>query len=285
MQAGRTLPEYRAVRQKRRLQGPLMNPDRAGGDPTHRRVRVDAAILFSDILVVPEAMGSVQVEKVGPGSRNDSFVHLDRSEVDRAIKYVLDAVRHPRAHGRVPSSAGALTIFCYMVEEGSKIGPRRRMLSEPGCRCLLAAITQATYCTPRRRVRLFDSWAVSESTCSALPHAGSARRLKPVHGVRQGGSHFDDLPPCRHHVDWQTDRRWARDSPTWRTQICKATSTPACSNIIRGDHRMIDELGIQRPSLTWATVCTPTSLPTGRAFVQAVKEYVPATERETTTSA
>jgi len=184
-QAGRILPEYRAVRS--RLSGfkELVETPELACEVTLQPVDllgVDAAILFSDILVVPEAMGLPYelIEKVGPrfsetiGSAAD-LKRLHPVEPEEHLKYVLDAMRMTRRalDGRVPliGFAGApWTIFCYMIEGGgSKEWSRaRRMLrSEPAlAEDLLDRITEATIAYLNAQVeagaqalQLFDSWA------------------------------------------------------------------------------------------------------------------------------
>lgn len=184
-QAGRILPEYRAVRS--RLSGfkELVETPELACEVTLQPVDllgVDAAILFSDILVVPEAMGLPYelIEKVGPrfpetiGSAAD-LKRLHPVEPEEHLKYVLDAMRMTRSalDGRVPliGFAGApWTIFCYMIEGGgSKEWSRaRRMLrSEPAlAEDLLDQITEATIAYLNAQVeagaqalQLFDSWA------------------------------------------------------------------------------------------------------------------------------
>lgn len=184
-QAGRILPEYRAVRS--RLSGfkELVETPELACEVTIQPVDllgVDAAILFSDILVVPEAMGLPYelIEKVGPrfpetiGSAAD-LTRLHAVEPEEHLKYVMDAVRLTRSElgGRVPliGFAGApWTIFCYMVEGGgSKEWSRaRRMLREAPelAEDLLDRITDATivYLNAKieagvQAVQLFDSWA------------------------------------------------------------------------------------------------------------------------------
>jgi len=184
-QAGRILPEYRAVRG--RLSGfkELVETPELACEVTLQPVDllgVDAAILFSDILVVPEAMGLPYelIEKVGPrfpetirSAADLSRLHAVEPEVH--LKYVMDAVRLTRSElgGRVPliGFAGApWTIFCYMVEGGgSKEWSRaRRMLREAPelAEDLLDRITDATiaYLNAKigagaQAVQLFDSWA------------------------------------------------------------------------------------------------------------------------------
>ena len=184
-QAGRILPEYRAIRS--RLSGfkELVETPELACEVTIQPVDllgVDAAILFSDILVVPEAMWLPYelIEKVGPrfpetiGSAAD-MRRLHDVDPQEHLGYVLEAMKMTRSalDGRVPliGFAGApWTIFCYMVEGGgSKEWSRaRRMLrSEPVlAEELLDKITEATIAYLNAQVeagaqalQLFDSWA------------------------------------------------------------------------------------------------------------------------------
>lgn len=184
-QAGRILPEYRAVRAGLSGFKELVETPELACEVTLQPVDllgVDAAILFSDILVVPEAMGLPYelIEKVGPrfpdtiGSARD-LGRLHAVEPEEHLGYVLEAMRLTRRalDGRVPliGFAGApWTIFCYMVEGGgSKEWSRaRRMLrSEPGlAEDLLDRITEATIAYLNAQIeagaqalQLFDSWA------------------------------------------------------------------------------------------------------------------------------
>ncbi|MEC8113263.1 MAG: uroporphyrinogen decarboxylase [Bacteroidota bacterium] len=331
-QAGRTLPEYRAVRAEAGgFKDLLMHPDRAA-EVTIQPIDaygVDAAILFSDILVVPEAMGLPYnlVEKVGPRFPETirSRADLDRlREVDPGtdLKYVLDAIRVILDHldGLVPLigfSGAPWTIFCYMVEgKGSKDWTlaRRMLWEDPELSdALLSAITQATKAYLHAQidagvhvVQIFDSWAGSLSrelyVQRILPHMhdlldGLNARV-PVTVFAKGGSHFlkdlSTLPCTTLGLDWQTDRRWARalaDAAPGGPKVLQGNLDPsvlyANPGIIRAEtHRMIDELGIQRTIANLGHGLYP-DIPAdhGRAFVQAVKEYAPATEQETTTSA
>src|SRR3954462_14384406 len=111
-QAGRYLPEYRAVRSKVSFLGLCKTPDLAA-EVTIQPVDilgVDAAILFSDILVVSEAMGmQLILEDQGPQFpaplRSAADVEkLHVPDPDRELGYVLEAIRHSlrRLDGRVP---------------------------------------------------------------------------------------------------------------------------------------------------------------------------------------
>jgi uroporphyrinogen decarboxylase len=129
-QAGRYLPEYRATRARAgSFMGLATSPDYATEVTLQplERFRLDAAILFSDILTVPDAMGLGLSFAEGEGPR---FAHPLRDEADVArlevpdkarLRYVFDAVASIRRAlaGKVPliGFAGSpWTLACYMVE-------------------------------------------------------------------------------------------------------------------------------------------------------------------------
>jgi len=134
-QAGRYLPEYRAVREKADFMKMIKTPELAA-EVTIQPVDiigVDAAILFSDILVIPDAMG-MQLEMhegKGPMFPNpirtkDDVIKLKIIDPAKDLKYVLDAVELTKKEldNRVPliGFAGSpWTLMTYMVEgKGSK---------------------------------------------------------------------------------------------------------------------------------------------------------------------
>jgi len=134
-QAGRYLPEYRAVRAKSDFLTMCKTPELAA-EVTIQPVDiigVDAAILFSDILVIPEAMGMhlEMNEGKGPVFPNpirtiDDAKKLKDIDPTKELKYVLDAVSLTKKHldNRVPLigfSGSPWTLLTYMVEgKGSK---------------------------------------------------------------------------------------------------------------------------------------------------------------------
>ncbi len=131
-QAGRYLPEYRAVRDKYDFITMCKTPELAA-EVTIQPVDiigVDAAIIFSDILVIPEAMGLKleMIESKGPKLYNpirnvDHVNSLKPVDPYKELKYVLDAVSLTKKelNGRVPliGFAGSpWTLMTYMVEGG-----------------------------------------------------------------------------------------------------------------------------------------------------------------------
>lgn len=131
-QAGRYLPEYRAIREKADFLKMCKTPELAAQvtiQPVDI-IGVDAAIIFSDILVIPEAMGMKleMIESKGPklfdAIRNaDDVNKLKSVDPFKQLKYVLDAVALAKKelNGRVPliGFAGSpWTLMTYMVEGG-----------------------------------------------------------------------------------------------------------------------------------------------------------------------
>ncbi|MFO7448385.1 MAG: uroporphyrinogen decarboxylase [Ignavibacteriaceae bacterium] len=134
-QAGRYLPQYRAIREKADFLTMCKTPELAA-EVTIQPVDligVDAAIIFSDILVIPEAMGMHLEMNEGKGPvfpdpiRNENDAkNLKQIDPSKDLKYVLDAVSLTKKelNGRVPliGFAGSpWTLLTYMVEgKGSK---------------------------------------------------------------------------------------------------------------------------------------------------------------------
>ncbi len=131
-QAGRYLPEYRATRAKAgSFMGLATNPDYATEVTLQPldRYALDAAILFSDILTVPDAMGLGLSFAEGEGPRfarplrDEQAVRALQVPDLSKLQYVFDAVTQIRRElsGRVPLigfSGSPWTLACYMVEGG-----------------------------------------------------------------------------------------------------------------------------------------------------------------------
>jgi len=130
-QAGRYLPEYRAIRQKTDFLTLCKTPELAAGvsiQPVNI-LGVDACIIFSDILVLPEAMGMELVIEEGKGGPRFPHPLRSRAEIGklsvpdpvRHLRFVLDALQLVRKglSGRVPLigfSGSPWTLASYMVE-------------------------------------------------------------------------------------------------------------------------------------------------------------------------
>ena len=182
-QAGRYLPEYRQTREKAgSFMGLATNKDFATEVTLQPldRYRLDAAILFSDILTVPDAMGLGLSFAQGEGPRFEKVVRdeaavaaLQVPDLNK-LKYVFDAVSSIRQalKGRVPLigfSGSPWTLACYMVEGAGSDDYRHvksLMYSRPDLmhRILevnaqaVAAYLNAQIDAGAQAVMIFDSW-------------------------------------------------------------------------------------------------------------------------------
>ena len=185
-QAGRILPQYRALRAKLSGFKELVETPELAAEVTIQPIDeldVDATIIFSDILVIPEAMGLPyeMVEKVGPNFPNtiESVTDINRLITGQAaaeqLGYVYDAVSATKKalDGRVPLigfSGAPWTLLSYMVEgKGSKTFSKAKKLlyQQPeAAHQLLDKISDAVIAYLQEKInagvdilQLFDSWA------------------------------------------------------------------------------------------------------------------------------
>lgn len=247
-QAGRILPEYRKVRASvPDFKALVSDPDLAA-EVTVQPVdilQVDAAIIFSDILVIPEAMGLPyeMVEKTGPifpgiiRSRADVEGLRSGDEAADLLEYVYQALERTRIKlaGRVPliGFAGApFTLLAYMVEgKGSKTFSRARqfLYNQPGdAHALLEKLTGTIIAYLKRKVlsgadviQLFDSWAgildrelYEEFSLRYIRQICAALTNVPVIVFAKGAwfamQDLAGIPAVAFGLDWQTEPALAR---------------------------------------------------------------------------
>jgi uroporphyrinogen decarboxylase len=252
-QAGRYLPEYRATRKQAGSFLDLCKNDELACEVTLqplRRYPMDAAILFSDILTVPDALGLGLYFEEGEGPK---FHKTVRSEADLAglntisaeddLGYVMAAVRTIRRelNGQVPLigfSGSPWTLATYMVEGGSSKDFARvkamaydqpelmnRLLS-------LLADAVADYLGAQikagaQAVQIFDTWGGSLSAAayrefslkymqrviSRLPAEADGRRVPVIVFTKGGGQWLNAIADCGAQavgIDWTTDIGVAR---------------------------------------------------------------------------
>ena len=252
-QAGRYLPEYNATRKRAgSFLGLAKNPDYATEVTLQplERFALDAAILFSDILTVPDAMGLGLYFADGEGPR---FHHPLRDE--RAIKalhvpdpntelrYVMEAVSSIRRalDGRVPLigfSGSPYTLACYMIEGGGSDDFRtvKTMLySRPDLLHHLLRITaqavidylNAQIIAGAQAVMIFDTWggnltsagyaefslAYLQQVVAGLKREHNGERIPSIVFTKGGGGWLEsmaDLGCDALGIDWSTDLALAR---------------------------------------------------------------------------
>jgi uroporphyrinogen decarboxylase len=194
-QAGRSLPEYRAVREKAGMLDIIRSPDLAAEVTLQpvRRLGVDAAILFSDIVVPLAAVGIDLDLKPGPVVAEPfrspaDLARLRPLEPEADMPYVVETVRRLVAELDVPLigfAGGPFTLASYLVEGGAtKAFGRSKALmhAEPAVWAeLLDRLAGIVVASLRAQVRagaaavqVFDSWA------GALSPADYRRSVLPA---------------------------------------------------------------------------------------------------------
>jgi uroporphyrinogen decarboxylase len=246
-QAGRYMPEYRAMRAKHDFLELCKNPAAAAEVTLQpvERLKVDAAILFADILLVVEPLGvgleftKTDGPQIGRPVRSaDAVKRLEPVSVDEAVPFVFETVRLARRalDGRVPliGFAGApFTLASYLIEGGpsrdfllTKRFMREERAAWEALLALLADLT-ADYLNGQisagaQAVQLFDSWVGTLSPADyrefVLPHSARAiRRLaRRVPVIHFGVGTASLLPWMKEAggdvigLDWRVDL-----GPTW----------------------------------------------------------------------
>lgn len=252
-QAGRYLPEYRATRQKAGDFMALCKTPELACEVTLQPVNrfpLDAAILFSDILTIPDAMGLGLYFSEGEGPRFKSPVRTAQDVAALAVpdpedklRYVMDAVRLIRRElsGRVPliGFAGSpWTLATYMVEgQGSKEFAlvKRMLFDEPKVMhqlldVLARAVTvylNAQIAAGAQAVMVFDTWGgvltprdyrefslrYMEQIVRGLTREHEGRRVPVVLFTKNGGQWLEAMAQTGCDalgIDWTTDLAGAR---------------------------------------------------------------------------
>ncbi|MCJ7590127.1 MAG: uroporphyrinogen decarboxylase [Woeseiaceae bacterium] len=252
-QAGRYLPEYREVRARAGdFLSLCQNPELACEVTMQplRRYKLDAAILFSDILTVPNAMGLglYFVEGEGPKFKNpvrtaEAIRNLKVPDVERKLGYVFEAVRTIRRelNGDVPliGFAGSpFTVGTYMVEGGSsREFPHIKALAAEAPEVLdqlmsVVAETTIEYLNAQieagaQAVQIFDTWGAAlqgddfkrfsmasmQKIIDGLIREKDGRRIPVILFTKGAGPLLADLAETGCDalgVDWTTDLATAR---------------------------------------------------------------------------
>ncbi|MDI9879427.1 uroporphyrinogen decarboxylase [Flectobacillus longus] len=314
-QAGRILAEYRAVREKAGSFIQLATTPELAAEVTIQPVDilgVDAAIIFSDILVVPEAMGLpyVMEEKVGPifPTTIHSMADVEKLRVanpEEELKYVLDAIKIVKSelNGRVPliGFAGApFTLLCYMIEgKGSKTfsKAKKALYSEPELsHALLQKITDTTIAYLKAQiaaganlVQIFDSWAgilsPEQYRIYSLPYIAQicdAITEVPV-TVFAKGAFFarEDMGKLNCDVvglDWNMDiaesRKLVGNSKTLQGNLDPCVLYSSFDEIKKHTRSMIQQFGTQKYIANLGHGVYPDTNPDKvKCFIDTVKEY------------
>jgi len=261
-QAGRYLPEYRATRTRAgSFMDLCMNPDLACEVTLQplERFPLDAAILFSDILTIPDAMGLGLYFAEGEGPHFETPVRtvadvarIAVPDPEVELRYVMDAVSLIRRelHGRVPLigfSGSPWTLATYMVEGGgSKNYAHTKAMMYDRPELLHALLTKvadsvtaylnAQIARGAQAVMIFDTWggaltpakyrefslAYMQHVVEGLTREAEGRRVPVVLFTKNGGQWLDRMAETGCDalgVDWTTDLADARRAVQGRVAL------------------------------------------------------------------
>ena len=314
-QAGRILPEYRAVRASVSGFVELVTTPDLAAEVTVQPVDilgVDAAILFSDILVIPEAMGLPYelIEKKGPWFPNTI---TDRASIEKLISgeqaadhldYVYSAIHKTleRLDQRVPliGFAGApWTLFAYMIEgQGSKTFSKAKkfLYQHPGlAHQLLEKITETTIAYLQKKVaagvhlvQVFDSWAglltpalYRDFAAPYIRQIVEAIDTVPVTVFAKGaGQWLDQINqyPCQViGLDWTVERDVARQQ-LGKDRVVQGNLDPCflyapAEQLVAETTAMLDQLGPHHIANLGHGVYPDTPVEQVKLFIQTVQHY------------
>jgi uroporphyrinogen decarboxylase len=314
-QAGRYLPDYMKLKEKYSFFERCQVPELASAITIQpvEQVGVDAAIIFSDILVVPQAMGmEVQMlEGKGPLLPEPIKKYSDISrlvipDVDEKLGYVFDALRLTKKNldGRVPliGFAGApWTLLCYMVQgKGSKTFDEAKAFcyTQPEtAHKLLQMLTDTTIAYLKGQakagadvVQVFDSWGgllgpadFEEFSLQYIRQIIDAVKDDCLTIIFAKGAWFalESMSQTGANglgIDWcikpEMARELAGSQVTLQGSFDPAKLLGPIASIKKEVKNMIDAFGTQRYIANLGHGILP-NVPVdhARAFVDAVKEY------------
>lgn len=314
-QAGRILPQYRAIRSS--LSGfiELVTTPELAAEVTVQPVDelgVDAAIIFSDILVIPEAMGVEyeMIEKKGPSFPNPITSHdeikklVSGEAAAEKLDYVYEALRLTKKEldGRVPLigfSGAPWTLLAYMIEGGGSktfSKARRFLYKEPvAAKELLQKTTDSIVAYLKAKIaagadviQIFDSWA------GVLSPALYEEFSLPY--ISQICDQIDEVPVivfaknawfsmkgigqlnCQAiGLDWTVPpsfgRDWVGPGKVLQGNLDPTMLYASADRIKHETHQLIQDFGNKHIVNLGHGVYPDTPLENVKAFVNAVKEY------------
>lgn len=240
-QAGRYLPEYRAIKEKHSTKSMMQTPEIACEITLQpvQRLGVDAAILYSDILMIPDAMGLGLDFAVGEGptfsfavDSQEALARLHTQNLNTRLDFVFQAIRLclkklPSDYPLLGFAGAPFTVASYMVagKAGHEVEPVKKLAyREPKVfHALMEVLTKTTidYLLEQANagvtaVQVFDTWAGTLSTedyqTLAQPYsemifaALKKQGIPAIHYIKAGGHLLDVMSGMSSSVigvDWR----------------------------------------------------------------------------------
>jgi len=314
-QAGRYLPEFQVIKKKYDFFTRCQTPELAAEITVQpiRRYGMDAAILFSDILVIPQAM-NIEVEMkngIGPWLPNPIRTMEDVNKtivpnIDETLGYVMDAIKLTKQmlNDDIPliGFAGSpWTILCYCIQgQGSKNFDKAKefCFTQPvAAHTLLQKITDTTIAYLKKKVeagvnavQIFDSWGGMLSPVDYQEFSWKyinqiIEALKddaPVIAFGKGcWFALEDMSKSNASalgVDWTITPEWARklagDKITLQGNFDPTRLFSPPAEIKKQVKTMIDAFGKDKYIVNLGHGILPNiGLDNAKAFIDAVKEY------------
>ncbi|MDQ2720921.1 MAG: uroporphyrinogen decarboxylase [Bacteroidota bacterium] len=314
-QAGRYLPDYIKLREKYDFFTRVQTPELAAEITLQpiQQVGVDAAIIFSDILVIPQALGMEVLMEEGKGPLLPHVIKTQKNiddlvtgNIEEKLSYVMKAISlaKQKLNGSVPliGFAGApFTILCYMVEgKGSKTWEKAKQFcfTQPElAHQLLQKITNSTITYLKAQAKagadvlqVFDSWSgtlgPADFKLFAQPYllqiVDAVKDDAPVILFPKGSWYaLKDLSESDASglgIDWcispKVARELAGNKITLQGNFDPAKLLLPIPEIKKAVKEMIDEFGVQNYIVNLGHGITPNiPVENAKAFVDAVKEY------------
>ncbi len=314
-QAGRFLPDFRKLREKHSFFERCETPELATEITIMpvNQVGVDAAIIFSDILVIPQALG-VEVQMIpgtGPFIPNpirtmEQVQAIPDIDVKDRLSYVYEALKMTKSalNNEVPliGFAGSpWTVFCYMVEgKGSKTFDQAKAFcyTQPeAAHLLLEKITNATIAYLKEKaasgadvLQVFDSWGglLSPMDYETFSLQYIRRIVDEIHShapviVFAKGCWFaleemSTMPVSALGVDWtitpQLAREFTHNKITLQGNFDPARLLSPIPEIERLAKQMVDDFGTSKYIANLGHGILP-NVPVdhAQAFINAIKNY------------
>ena len=314
-QAGRYLPDFMILKNKYDFFTRCQTPELATEITLMpiKQIGLDASIIFSDILVIPQAMG-VNVEMKNnfgpyiecPIKKKSDVINLDIKNVEEKLNYVFEAIKMtkkelPENIPLIGFAGSPWTILCYMVQgSGSKnfdIAKKFCFENPELAKMLLSKITSITIDYLKKKVeagadaiQIFDSWggvlSHTDYQFFSYPYieeiTNALKKITPVIIYPKGCWHsinaYSKIGASGLGIDWTCSARNARylsnNNITLQGNLDPSRLFSPKKELIKQTTQMLDEFGKDKYIANLGHGILPnTPVDNVKVFVETVKNY------------
>ena len=314
-QAGRYLPDFMVLKNKYDFFTRCQTPELATEITLMpiKQIGLDASIIFSDILVIPQAMG-INVEMKNnfgpyiecPIRKKSDVINLDIKNVEEKLNYVFEAIKMtkkelPKDIPLIGFAGSPWTILCYMVQgSGSKnfdIAKKFCFENPELAKMLLSKITSTTIDYLKKKVeagadaiQIFDSWggvlSHTDYQFFSYPYieeiTNALKKITPVIIYPKGCWHsinaYSKIGASGLGIDWTCSARNARylsnNNITLQGNLDPSRLFSPKKELIKQTTQMLDEFGKDKYIANLGHGILPnTPVDNVKVFVETVKNY------------